>query len=120
MDLMHWYGRNFDPLLMARPLWFRMTLAYEALLFGPYYVAATVAFVQGKDWIRIPSLVWAASLATCATIAAAEEIAGPHASPRLFVVLALYTPWIVVPLLVLARMWRDEHPFTRVIVDPGP
>jgi hypothetical protein len=26
VDLAHWYGRTFDPLLVARPVWWRATI----------------------------------------------------------------------------------------------
>jgi hypothetical protein len=28
--------------------------------------------------------------------------------------LLLNLPWIVVPALIIVRMWRSEHPFTSV------
>ena len=40
VDLVHWYGRTFDPLLMARPPFWRMTIWIDVLFFGPFYVAA--------------------------------------------------------------------------------
>ena len=57
VDLVHWWGNNFDPLLMARPAWWRATIWIDSLLFGPFYAAALYAFVKGKAWIRIPCLV---------------------------------------------------------------
>jgi hypothetical protein len=52
VDLVHWWGRNFDPLLMARPAFWRMTIWIDVLAFGPFYVAAIYAFVKGRNWIR--------------------------------------------------------------------
>ena len=43
-----------------------------------------------------------------------EEIAGPHATPHLAIVTALNLPWLLLPLLLTARMWK-EHPFTRLV-----
>jgi len=40
-----------------------------------------------------------------------EEIAGPHASPHLGIVLALNLPWLLLPILLTIRLWK-EHPFT--------
>src|SRR5512138_539557 len=36
VDLVHWYGRSFDPLLMARPPFWRMTIWIDILVFGPF------------------------------------------------------------------------------------
>ena len=31
VDIIHWYGRNFDPVLIARPVWWRMTIWIDSL-----------------------------------------------------------------------------------------
>jgi hypothetical protein len=46
-----------------------------------------------------------------------EEIAGPHASPHLPVVLALNLPWLLLPILLTIRLW-NEHPFSREAEEP--
>src|SRR5260370_3788271 len=57
VDVIHWYGRTFDPVLIARPVWWKMTIAIDDVLFGPFYLVAIYAFIKGKNWIRVPS-VW--------------------------------------------------------------
>ncbi len=32
VDLIHWYGNNFDPVLIARPAWWRMTIWIDSLV----------------------------------------------------------------------------------------
>ena len=58
VDLIHWWGHRYDPLLMARPPFWRMTIWIDVLYFGPFYLAAIVAFLRGGGWIRVPALVW--------------------------------------------------------------
>src|SRR5512144_95066 len=55
LELIHWYERSFDPLLLARPAWYRATIWLDVLAFGPFYAAALYAWGRGRDWIRIPS-----------------------------------------------------------------
>ena len=55
VDLVHWWGNNFDPLQNARPAWWRATIWIDVLLFGPFYVAAIWAIVKGREWIRVPA-----------------------------------------------------------------
>jgi hypothetical protein len=113
VDLVHWYGSHFDPLLMARPLWWKMTIWIDALLFGPYYAAAIYAFTKGKEWIRIPSIIQSSFLMAIDIIILGEESWGQFATPnRLFVYLD-NAPWLIMPAIVIARMYRTEHPFTR-------
>jgi len=64
VDAVHWWGRNYDPLLMARPTWWRVIIAIDATFFGPFYVCAVYAFVKGREWIRIPSIIWASVMLT--------------------------------------------------------
>src|SRR5438128_919045 len=93
-DLVHWYGLNHDPLLIARPVWWKMTIWIDSLVFGPYYAFAIYAFTKGKNWIRIPAIVQSSFLLAVVTIILGEETFGPHATPnRLFVYLD-NAPWV--------------------------
>jgi hypothetical protein len=58
VNLVHAYGRHYDPLLMARPAFWRMTNWIDVLWNGPFYVAAIYAIARGRDWIRVPALIW--------------------------------------------------------------
>jgi hypothetical protein len=111
IKIIHTYGANFDPLLMARPQWWKDTIWLDVIFYGPFYLAAIYAFLKGKEWIRVPALVYSGMMFADVFIILGEEIAGPHASPRLAVVLLLNAPWLLLPLFLIARMWK-EHPFT--------
>jgi hypothetical protein len=111
VDVIHWYGANHDPLLMARPVWWKMTIWIDSLLFGPYYAFAIYAFTKGKSWIRIPAIVQSSFLIAIVIIILGEETWGEFATPdRLFVYLD-NLPWLAVPMYVIARMAKSEAPF---------
>ncbi len=113
VDLAHWYGRNFDPLLFARPVWWRMTIWLDVLIFGPFYAAAIYAFIKGREWIRIPAVIMSAMLITNVIIILGEEAWGAFAAPDFLPVLLSNLPWLVFPVLVIFRMAKSDHPFTR-------
>lgn len=113
IDAAHWWGNNFDPALMARPVWWQMTIWIDTLFFGPFYAFAIFAYWKGREWIRIPSVIWASVMMTNVTIIMGEEIMGPHATPNLPVVIFANASWFLFPILVIYRMWKDEHPFTH-------
>jgi len=113
LALVHWWERTFDPLLLARPAWYRATIWLDVLLFGPFYAAAIFAYARGRDWIRIPSIIWATMLFTNVFIILFDELAGVTATPRPAAVVAANAAWMVVPAVVVWRMWRSEHPFTE-------
>lgn len=108
----HEYGWIYDPLLIARPAFWRAIMWIDALFYGPFYMAAIVAFLRGYDWIRVPTLVWSGSLCTCVVIILMEERYGQWATPHLPVVLATNVPWFVVALALIWRM-RRGRPFSR-------
>jgi hypothetical protein len=114
VDLIHWWGHTYDPVLLARPAWWRATIWIDSLLFGPFYAAALYAFIKGKDWIRIPCFLWAGVMFANVTIICFEEMIGAHATPERGMVLLANTAWWLTPMLLTARMWTaGEHPFTR-------
>ena len=104
VDLVHWWGRTFDPLLLARPPWWLVTIWIDSLFFGPYYVFALYAFIRGRDWIRIPSIIYASVMLTNVTIILGEEIFGPHRSPNLPVVLLANAAWLIFPIYLIYRV----------------
>ena len=116
MKLVHSYGSSFDPLLMARPQWWKMTIWADVLFYGPFYALAIYAFIKGRDWIRIPAFFYSGMMFMGVTIILGEEIAGPYATPHLALVLALNLPWLLMPIFLTLRL-RKEHPFTRQL--PG-
>jgi len=113
VNLIHWYARNFDPVLIERPVWWKVTIWWDVLFFGPFYVIGTYAFLFQKNWIRMPSILYSCVLITILTIILAEEMYGPSRSTNLPLVLLLNAPWVVVPLCLLARMLAQERPFGR-------
>lgn len=115
VDLIHNYGNTFDPVLMARPMWWRMTIWIDTLFFGPFYAFAIYAFIKGREWIRLPSFIWGSMLITNVLIILGEEIAGTHPTPQLPVVLMLNLPWLLFPIAVMYRVGRTLHPFSEAV-----
>ena len=106
VDLVHWYGKNFDPVLMARPAWWRATIWIDALFFGPFYVFAIYAYIKDRKWIRFASIIWASVMLTNVTIILFEESVGEYASPELFRVYMANAAWVIFPVIVLYRTWK--------------
>lgn len=113
VDLVHWWGNTYDPLLMARPMFWQMAIWLDQLFFGPYYVFAIYAFIKGKNWIRIPSIIYGTMLFTNVVIILGEEIWGVHSTDDVGMVLFANAAWLLMPILVISRMWAHERPFTR-------
>jgi hypothetical protein len=110
VKIIHSYGSNYDPLLIARPQWWKNTIWLDVVFYGPFYAVAIYAFLRGREWIRIPAIFYSGMMFADVFIILGEEIAGPHASPHLGIVTALNLPWLLLPILLAARLWK-EHPF---------
>ncbi len=119
VDAAYWWGNNFDELLMARPMFWRMTIWIDLLFFGPFYIAAIYAYTKGKEWIRIPSIIYASVMMTNVTIIMGEEFFGEWAAETTLQRLAVVganAQWFVFPAFIIYRMWTaGEHPFTRPV-----
>ena len=48
----------------------------DSLFFGPFYAVALYAYAKGRDFIRLPSIIWASVMMTNVTIILAEELWG--------------------------------------------
>jgi len=112
IDAVHWWGRNFDPLLMARPPFFRSTIWIDVLYFGPFYAFALAAWVRGRDGIRNWALLWSGLMFANVSAILFEEWLGVHASQTPWTATLANGAWLVFPFLVAWRVWR-EHPFTE-------
>jgi hypothetical protein len=113
VDMVHWWGRTYDPVLLARPVWWKVLIWIDALVFGPFYAVAIYAYARGKDWIRLPSILYGAIMLTDVTVILGEELYGPYRTPHPDMVLFANASWLLFPLLIICRMWYHEHPFTR-------
>ena len=76
VDIVHWWGNNFDPVLIARPAWWRATIWIDSLFFGPFYIFAIYAFIKGREWIRLPAIIYSSVLVTNVVIILFEEMRG--------------------------------------------
>lgn len=112
VDLVHWYGSRYDPLLMARPPFWQMTIWIDVIFFGPFYLFAVYAFVRGRDWIRVPALVWSGTMLANVAIILMDERYGVTPAPNFAMVVAANLAWLVTPLAMIWRM-RLDQPFRR-------
>ena len=113
VDMVHWWGRSFDPPLRAREPWWRATIWLDVIGFGPFYAFAIYAFIKGRSFIRVPALVWAGVMFANVTIILFEELYGAHKTPRPGIVLAANLPWLLMPWLIVARLGLRDRPFSR-------
>lgn len=113
VDTIHHYARTRDPLLLARPVWWKVFIAVDCLFFGPCYAVFLYAFIKGKDWVRMLGIVYASVICTIVITICTEELYGPTPAVDATAVLLLNAPWFLLPFGMLVRFVLSEHPFTR-------
>src|SRR6266567_2600382 len=72
-----------------------------------------VQYSKGKEWIRLPSIIYAVSMISGVIMILSEEAFGQYHTPHLALVISANASWIIFPLIILFRMGLNEHPFTR-------
>jgi hypothetical protein len=111
----YWYAHDADPLFMNPPDWMRIVTGLSAFVYMPFYVVLVYSLLTGRNWIQLPSVIYATMIASITGIIVfGVEFFGEAAlrthNPAKF--LAFNLPYVLVPLLLLARM-RRPLPFTR-------
>ncbi|KAA6363451.1 MAG: hypothetical protein EZS28_041022, partial [Streblomastix strix] len=104
LRIIHNYGRKFDPLLMARPIFFKITVWIDVLYFGPFYAIALYAFIKKKNWIRNWTLLWISMMLVNLAVIFAEELYGEYKSPNKPIIIVTYIAYVIFPLIALPRV----------------
>jgi EXPERA (EXPanded EBP superfamily) len=111
----YWYAHDADPLFMNPPDWMRIVTGLSAFVYMPFYVVLVYALLTARNWIQLPSVIYATMIATITgVIVFGVEFFGDTATrthnPAKF--LAFNLPYVLLPLLLLVRM-RRPMPFAR-------
>jgi hypothetical protein len=111
----YWYAQDADPLFMNPPDWMRIVTGLSAFVYMPFYVVLVFALIKGKNWIQLPSVIYATMISSITGIIVfgVEFFGEPELrtqNPVKF--LAFNLPYVLLPLVLLVRM-RKPLPFTR-------
>lgn len=87
-------------------------MATSPLIYAPFSMLAVYAIVKGKEWIRVPMLLFSTLLFYSLTLIMVEELWGPYATPNATKLLLAYSGYWCFPLMLAARFAVTEHPFT--------
>lgn len=77
-------------------------------------VAPCLSLLSGREWIRLPIVIYSSILFVDLSAFFVEAIWGEVPSPNIWAFTAGYIYYQVFPIIAIARFWKD-HPFT---VDP--
>ncbi|XP_078404233.1 sigma intracellular receptor 2 isoform X1 [Cetorhinus maximus] len=117
--LLKWYAARFkDPMIMDPPAWFKAFILCEALLQMPFFPVAAYAFYKGGcSWIRTPAIIYSTHVATTVIPIlahilfndfSASTYPGPKTMSERLSLLAIYTPYLLIPVWILLTMLFSE------------
>ncbi|HAI76724.1 MAG TPA: DUF2781 domain-containing protein, partial [Microscillaceae bacterium] len=98
------YAAPIDPLVAVNPLWLQTMCFISAFVWGPFYLVLVYAFIQGKNWIRLPALMYGAALTYGMVVVFVEEFYGAVPPTHAGLFLAFNLPYKIMPVLLLIRM----------------
>jgi hypothetical protein len=104
-----WYAAR-DPVFFDPPLFLRWMCGLDALVFGPFHVAAVFAFARRRAWIRLPGLAYAGTILYSNVIYFGVELLDPVPGTDLSVVALVNLPYVMVPVWLAWRL-RAEPVF---------
>lgn len=114
-DVLEWYSADFrDPMVTEPPEWFKSFVFCEALVQLPFFPIAAYAFFKGGcKWIRMPAIVYSVHVATTLVPILSHIMfhdfpvtprAGPQTLLERLLLLSIYAPYLLIPLLILFTM----------------
>ncbi len=108
------YASKADPALIFNQPTVRVSAWISAFVWGPLYMFFIISFVFGWNSIRNWGLVYGAALTSSMSLYMAEGLFGTHASPKPVLYLVMNLAYILVPLSMVVRMWK-ERPFGEAV-----
>ncbi|KAJ1435283.1 transmembrane protein 6/97 [Ochromonadaceae sp. CCMP2298] len=112
-QLFSWYCTTHnDQILLLKPVWLKSFIWAECLFQLPFFFAASYALIYKKNWIRIPSIIYGAHVATTVWALLAEFVYHDNILPQQKLVLfSFYAPYFVIPALLMLYMAAYRKPF---------
>jgi hypothetical protein len=104
------YVTGTDPLLVDNPPFIRVMAAANAFVFGPFYLVLIYALWAGRAWIRLPALMYAATMTYNMVIVLGVHVVGDYEHDDLPKFLVFNLPFLLIPLALAWRM-RSANPF---------
>ncbi|CAL5220762.1 g2826 [Coccomyxa viridis] len=114
VNLLDGYVKSLnDPLMKYTPPWFKSLAWLETVFQLPFFVAGSYAYALGRPWIKTPAIIYGISTATTVVPCLAEVAAAALPLNNRLTLMAIYTPYLLIPALMAARMLISEEAFPQ-------
>ena len=116
VDAMNGYAATCeDRMVSGRPTWFWSMTFVETFVQLPYFFLSAYAFVMRRNWIRVPTIIYGAHVATTLIPIMGsvlfDEYLRPKATMAFYSLMAIYSIWFVFPVWMVYYAWVNEDLF---------
>ena len=103
---------QYDPLLQANPFWLKVMCTLSPLVYMPFYFFAVYAILKGREWIRVPMMMFAWGMFYSVTVILVVALYGEDhlRSPRPDLIFAAYGAYWLYPVYLMYR-FASPTPF---------
>lgn len=113
IQLNDWYIATYnDHLIRTKPIWLQSFIWAELLVQTPFFFAATYGLIFKKNWIRIPSILYGAHVATTVIPILAETLVSTvNTDQEKLMLVGFYAPYFLIPFILAMYMSFVPKPF---------
>ena len=86
------------------PVWFLSFCACEIFVQLPFFFVAAFGFLRGRNWMRVPILIYGTHVATTVLPMLADFLLSPKAKGNGPLLAAMYAPYFLLPAAMVVRM----------------
>jgi len=119
IDTVLWWCDEYDPAFCFNPPWMKIMALVSVLFYLPFYPFAIYAFIRGRNWIRVPGLMYGTAMSYTLVVILVEEYLGDYAARNFPIVFIANLYYLLFPLMLLVRL-RHTHPFSRRLAHKKP
>lgn len=83
----------------------------ECALQLPFFFVAAYGIIMGRNWLRVPLLAYSVHVATTMLPITADILYGPKAGDERYMLAAIYSPYLLLPLAMAFKMAANKQPF---------
>jgi hypothetical protein len=111
---LHGWAVEQEPAHLEPPPSLVASLLFDGFVQSPFLLVLVHALLRGREWIRVPALVYAGAATMNMYVYFFQTVYGPHPPPHPAVYWPLNLPWLVAPMVLAWRM-RRAPAFARPI-----
>ncbi|KAJ9533010.1 hypothetical protein QJQ45_018099 [Haematococcus lacustris] len=112
-ELLQWHIKTNNDHLVSpvaeNPPWFVALVVCEVVLQLPAFLVLAYGLAYYKPWVRIPCIIYGTHVATTLVPILADFIFGNHATNPNWVAVAIYSPYLLLPLALAVRMAMVDY-----------